>query len=98
MAMCAPTACATPRTLTVVKQCASAQTLNVRLLLTVGGPAAGDGCGTPVLAAGAGARDIAIDATGVADCSVKAADDPAVPPADHGSTRYSAVSAPVFAA
>lgn len=44
------------------------------------------------------ARDIAIDARGVEDCSMKGADDRGVPPVDHGSTRYSAVSGAVFAA
>src|SRR5712691_10448689 len=36
--------------------------------------------------------------SGVADCSVNGADPPSVPPADQGSTRYSAVSADVLAA
>jgi len=43
------------------------------------------------------ARDIAIDATGVADWRLNGADVPK-PPTDHGSTRYSAESAPEFAA
>ena len=44
------------------------------------------------------ARDIAIDGTGSADCSMKGADAPGVPTVDHGSTKYSAVSGAVFAA
>src|SRR5881397_2956566 len=43
-------------------------------------------------------RDSAIDGTGAAACSMKGADAPGVPPVDHGSTRYSAVSAAAFAA
>src|SRR5882672_7725127 len=47
---------------------------------------------------GVKAWDIAIDGRGVADCSLKGADDFGVPPVDHGSTKYSAVSAPVLIA
>ena len=39
-----------------------------------------------------------IEASGVADSSVNGADDPGLPPVDHGSTRNSTVSGDVLAA
>src|SRR5436309_15510464 len=57
----------------------------------VAGRPVGSGENVAVLANG-------VAVSGVADCSVNAADPPSVPPADQGSTSYSAVSADVLAA
>src|SRR6266550_4155773 len=43
-------------------------------------------------------RGAVIEASGVADSSANGPDDPGLPPADHGSTRYSTVSGDVLAA
>src|SRR6266566_1044556 len=52
----------------------------------------------PRLPARSTKRGAVIEASGVADSSANGADDPGLPPADHGSTRYSTVSGDVLAA